>query len=147
MKIIGMIVLIVLYLSTGTLAETTYVVIANSSIKDDVIDIPFIKKVYGGRVVLWSNQVKIDPCYISSQRSEGSFFFQNILKMPEKRFNKYWTKKVFSGNGAKPVMFKSVEDAIAYVLGNDGGIAIVPKDAAEGKGCKVVIIPELMKIL
>lgn len=147
MKIVVMIVLIILCMSIKNFAETTYVVIANKSIKDDAIDIAFIKKVYGGRVVLWSNQVKIDPCYISSQSMEGSFFFQNILKMPENRFNKYWTKKVFSGNGAKPVMFKSVEDAIEYVLGNDGGIAVVPKDDAEGKGCKILVISGLLKIL
>lgn len=117
-----------------------YVVIANNEIVNDSIDISFVKKVYGGRIVLWSNQVKIEPCYIGSHSSDGIYFFHNILKMPEKKFNKYWTKKVFSGNGAKPVMFKNVDDAIKYVLENNGGITIIPHKKVVNKKYKVLMI-------
>ena len=116
-----------------------YILIANKNIPRENLKDDELKKIFAGRMVLWENEVKIDPCYIDPDTEDGQFFFAGILKISVKKFKKYWLKKVFSGYGAAPVSLKTTEAIVEFISENKGGIGVIPKDMVKDlKGCKII---------
>lgn len=121
-------------------AQSQFVVVANSDVPVESIDKSTIKRIYNGFTTQWKNSTKIKPCYMEIPNND----FWNYIGMTETNFKKFWTKRVFSGNGVSPIEHKSSTDLVKYVSEISGAIGILrieDKKLAEGK-CKFVSLTD-----
>lgn len=133
--------LLFIFLFSGiTFANEKYLVITNSNNPQDSITKSFVKNIFKGRVVLWSHEVKIDPCYIDPKKNKsGEDILNNVVKITSKKFKRLWLKKVFSSESIAPVSLATIDQVIDFVSKNDGGIAIIPAEFVKRiKKCKII---------
>ncbi|MEP3389055.1 MAG: hypothetical protein ABJO02_12755 [Reichenbachiella sp.] len=118
--LIGLLTLIILS-NYEAQAQSEFVVIANADVPLESIDKNMLKRVYNGFTTQWKNSTKIKPCYIQIKNDA----FWKYIGTTNANFQKFWTKRVFSGNGVSPVEHKSSEDLIKYVNEIPGAIGIL----------------------
>lgn len=121
--LIGLLTLIILS-NYEAQAQSEFVVIANADVPLESIDKNMLKRVYNGFTTQWKNSTKIKPCYIQIKNDA----FWKYIGTTNANFQKFWTKRVFSGNGVSPVEHKSSEDLIKYVNEIPGAIGILSAD-------------------
>lgn len=120
------------------LAQSDFVVIVNTKVPLESIDKSRIKRVYNGFVTQWDNGIKAKPCYTATP--DGGFW--TYMGTSKVNFDRFWTKRVFSGNGVSPVEHGSSADVIKYVNEISGAIGIIEKSAENqlGSNCKVLTL-------
>lgn len=120
------------------LAQSQFVVVANSDVPIESIDKNTVKRIYNGFTTQWKNSSKVKPCYMETANDD----FWSYVGTTKINFQKFWTKRVFSGNGVSPVEHKSSEDLVKYVSEISGAIGILridDKRLAEGK-CNIIAL-------
>jgi hypothetical protein len=95
-----------------------------------------VKRIYNGFTTQWKNSNKIKPSYI--QIPNGAFW--KYMGTTKVNFQKFWTKRTFSGNGVSPIEHMSNIDVINYVNKIPGAIGIieVKEKSSIGSNCKVL---------
>lgn len=134
--LIGLFVLILLS-GYETKAQSEFVVIANADVPLESIDKNTLKRVYNGFTTQWKNSTKIKPCYIQIKNEA----FWKFIGTSNANFQKFWTKRVFSGNGVSPVEHKSGADLIKYVNEIPGAIGILNAEDQKSIGPNSKILP------
>ena len=120
-------------------AEEKNVLIVNKKIIIESITKTELRKIYLGKTALWNGKIKTQPCLINAKTSLGRNFFEEVLDMPVEKFKRYWLRKVFSGYGAPPTSFNSVEEVIEFVSKKEGGIGFIPESKFKSlPNCKIL---------
>jgi len=81
-------------------AGTVYLIVNKKN--NEKITKEFVKKVYLGRVTVWSNGNPIKPFVNKSDKSSFNKFLSGVLDMSPQKYISYWRVKLFSGNGIPP---------------------------------------------
>lgn len=117
-------ILMIFFVGVGLSAQAQqkFVIIANVDVPIDEINKSLVKRVYNGFMTQWKNGSKIKPSYTEIDGGE----FWAYLGTSKVNFNKFWTKRVFSGNGVSPVEHKSSEEVIKYVNNISGALGVIP---------------------
>ncbi|WP_420579912.1 hypothetical protein [Reichenbachiella sp.] len=118
-------------------AQSDFVVIANAKVPIETIDKNMLKRVYNGFTTQWKNSTKIKPCYVQIKNEA----FWKYIGTSNTNFQKFWTKRVFSGNGVSPVEHKSSADLIKYVNEIPGAIGILNAEDKNLIGANSKILP------
>lgn len=134
--LIGLLTLIILS-NYEAQAQSEFVVIANADVPLESIDKNTLKRVYNGFTTQWKNSNKIKPCYIQIKNEA----FWKYIGTTNANFQKFWTKRVFSGNGVSPVEHKSSADLIKYVNEIPGAIGILSADDQKLIGANSKVLP------
>ncbi|MEO9485538.1 MAG: hypothetical protein ABJG47_18910 [Ekhidna sp.] len=132
--------LLLLVSFSSTMAQKKFVLIANNDVPLSTIDKSTLKRVYNGFTTQWSNGLKAKPSYISSNVES----FWAYIGTSKANFDKFWTKRVFSGNGVPPIEHKANSDAITYVSRVSGAIGIIEASEASNIGdqCKMISLSD-----
>ncbi|MEO9964988.1 MAG: hypothetical protein ABJF11_04320 [Reichenbachiella sp.] len=135
---ISTLVLLLIFTLIGSkaLAQDQFVIIANADVPVESIDKSTIKRIYNGFTTQWKNSTKVKPCYMQIQNDA----FWKYMGTTKTNFNKFWTKRVFSGNGVSPVEHGSSAALVKYVSEISGAIGILrieDQKLAEGN-CKIL---------
>ncbi len=133
---INLVVLTMIFSGNNLMAQDQFVVIANSDVPVESINKSTIKRIYNGFTTQWSDGTKIKPCYMQIPNND----FWKYIGTTEDNFQRFWTKRVFSGNGVSPIEHKNSTDAIKYVNDISGAIGIIDKADQDniGNNCKIV---------
>lgn len=102
-------------------AQDEFVIIANADVPVETIDKSSIKRIYNGFTTQWKNANKVKPCYMNIA-DEAFWKYMGTSKV---NFQKFWTKRVFSGNGVSPIEHKTSADLVKYVNEIPGAIGIL----------------------
>ncbi len=130
---------IIFFFCNRLYAEESGVIIVNKSIKIETISKSDIRKIYLGKMTLWGNKSKIQPCIINIKTEFGKKFFDAVLSTTPKKYKRHWLKQVFSGYGSAPHSFATPEEVIEFVSKNPGGIGFIPKANSESlKNCNII---------
>ncbi len=117
------------------------VFIVNASVPVESVSKKELEKIFLGKMQAWEGKLKVSPSIMHHKTDIGDRFFDDVLDMSYRKYNKHWLKIVFSGSNAAPPEFKTVEEIIAYVSQKDGGIGFVPASAAKDlESCKVLTV-------
>jgi len=126
---------------TPVFGQEQGVFIVNQSVPATELTNSDLEAVYLGRKELWSNDIRVRPCYPSGQNSLQNMFFEKVLHSSQRKFKRYWLKMVFSGYGTEPSAMRTHKDTIEYVSSTLGAIGFIPQEmAAEIDGATVVMI-------
>lgn len=117
-------------------AQHQFVIIANADVPPETIDKGTIKRIYNGFTTQWKNSTKIKPCYVQIPNDE----FWKYMGTTKINFQKFWTKRVFSGNGVSPVKHRTGADLVKYVSEISGAIGVLKIDDQSliGSDCKIL---------
>ena len=130
---------LLLILAAPAMAQETYILIVNESVDVSKLSKKELKKIYRGKMKMWSKDLDIRPCYANVNTKTGKVFFKKLLKISPAKFKKYWLRMVFSGSGAAPVSLGNVESIIDFVSKNPGGMGIIPASYKDKlKGVRIV---------
>ena len=137
--IIGLL-LTLTFLDQDATAQSQFVVIANADVPLESIDKSTVKRIYNGFTTQWKNSTKVKPCYM--EVADGAFW--KYIGTTKTNFQKFWTKRVFSGNGVSPVEHKNGDDLIKYVNEISGAIGILRSEDKKllGANSKVLQLAE-----
>jgi len=108
-------------------SQLKFAVIANKSVPIEDFLKNDIRKVYYGFSTQWKNKEKVKPCYAPIPNDAFWFYIQTS----ESKFDAFWTKRVFSGNGVAPISYENDSKVIDYVNRTPGAIGII-NDSEKG---------------
>ena len=135
---------VLLGMSFNVSAQEKGVLIVNNSVEITAISKKNLRKIYSGKSFVWENKLMIKPCMLAFANDVTERFLKKVLKTSERKYQKVWLRKVYSGSSPAPPVLKTPEEVIKYVSGNDGGIGIVPQSAAgELENCRIINIDAL----
>ncbi|MFT5659924.1 MAG: ABC-type phosphate transport system substrate-binding protein [Sulfurimonas sp.] len=84
-----------------------------------------LKNIFLGRKTLWDNGEPI-RVGISLQNPEKlNKFLTNNIGQTQRRFKKYWLKKVFAGYGIAPKIFKDDKKALEFIGKHENSIIYI----------------------
>lgn len=117
-------------------AQKQFALIANNDVPLESINKSTLKRVYNGFTTQWPGGLKAKPSYAS----EGIDSFWSYIGTTKTNFDRFWTKRVFSGNGVPPVEHASSAEVINYVSKISGAIGVVEVDDASNlpESCKLI---------
>lgn len=104
------------------------VLIASSSVEANSLSAKEVRSIFMGKTTLWKNNARINIGVNIENKEVSNYFFRNYLKTSERRYKKYWLKRVFSGSGIAPKIFKNFKEAIEYVSDNENSILFLSNE-------------------
>ena len=142
--LILMVVLAFVIFSSPTFAGKTVemgVLIINSDVPVEALTKAEVKKLYAGKVGMWSNQTKVQLSVLNSDTEVVKKFFKQILGKSTTKFKKFWLKQTLAGYGTTPLSFRTAEEIIKFVSLNQGAIGFIPESEASNlEKCKQITI-------
>lgn len=120
-------------------ADEQALLIANAGVATERIDKESLEAILLGKVTLWENGKRILIAYSMDDPQKVDAFLTEYAGQGERRYKKYWVKKVFAGYGVAPKLFGDDAKALEYVSKTEGAIALV--------SLSVEAIPKELKIL
>ena len=140
--------LLLVWMMVGMLAQVAAqqkgLVIVNKSVPVDSLSQSELQKIFTGKIQNWENNLKVKPVLLDPKSDLGKRFFDNLLEMSAREYNRIWLKTIFSGSSPRPLEMSTPEQVMEYVAQKDGGIGIIPAELAESElleNCKVLKIP------
>lgn len=86
-----------------------------------------IESIFLGSFSNWSDGTKVIVGYVSSDQAKAEEFFKEYTGYTLKRYQKYWVKRVFSGYGTAPKIFKDTKEAVEFAKSTPGSIVYLPE--------------------
>lgn len=122
-------------------AEEKAVIIVSEDVDISDMSKTDLQNIFLGRKTLWEDGKKIQISLSNEDEAMlNKFLAQNVGKT-QRRYKKYWLKKVFAGYGVAPKIFTNNEKAIEYVKDQEHAIAFVMIDDTQiPNGLKIVSI-------
>ncbi|MBN2894390.1 MAG: hypothetical protein JXK05_00665 [Campylobacterales bacterium] len=108
-------------------ADDQALLIANAAVPER-IDKEHLEAILLGKVTLWENGKRILIAYSMDDPQKVDAFLTEYAGQGERRYKKYWVKKVFAGYGVAPKLFNDDAKALEYVLKTEGVMALVSMD-------------------
>lgn len=115
-------------LSTHVSAAQQSVIVASNNIKIQDLSKKQLEKIFLGKTTILEDGTRINLALSTQNSKKVNNFFDNYIGKSQRRFKKYWLKKVFAGYGIAPKMFKNSKLAIEYVAQRENVIAFVTID-------------------
>lgn len=101
-------------------------VVANSSISENTFTKKTLRSIFLGEVTQWLNGQPVILCIDHTDETEKDEFYSGTLRKNEKSYQRFWLKKIFSGNAAtKPRIFKGSKKLLEYIANREGAICMV----------------------
>lgn len=82
-------------------------------------------KIYLGKKALFDNGVKIVPLDLWDKNRLKSVFYEKVLGKNVNKIKSYWIKRIFSGHGSPPEVFRKAREIKKFVADNEGAIGYV----------------------
>lgn len=134
------IVSILLIAVVALLADGVIVIVNNGNAETEIKQ-STLKSYYRGQQTMWKDNNKIVPCHPKGDTPQAKAFYSEIMETTKDKFDRYWTKKLFSGSGTPPMVFMVDEQIVKIVSQVPGGIGIISADyAGELTGVKKLTI-------
>lgn len=112
-------------------ANTSVVVIANSSVSVDAIAPDDLREIFLGTKFSLSNGSKVTPVLLKGGPIHESFIKSYLGKSAE-GFRSWWLQIVFTGQGLLPKTFSSEADLVDYVGRTRGAIGYAARSNVRG---------------
>jgi TonB family protein len=113
-------------------------VIANSSVKADVISADEIKQVYLRERSSLGDGTHVEPV-MEKRGSAHDAFLKNFLDINDDALQTYYRTLVFTGKGSMPKALGSDAEVVAYVARTRGAIGYV-NSATSTEGVKILLV-------
>ncbi|PHQ65529.1 MAG: hypothetical protein COB99_03485 [Sulfurimonas sp.] len=142
MKIFNKIIKVLLLLSF--IIPSVYALEKNVIVISDNIDITELSKsdlenIFLGRKTFWSHGERISISLSSQNPSALNQFLTDYIGQNKRRFKKFWLKKVFSGYGIAPKIFKNNEKALKFLKEHENSIIYMTVDDSQKlEGIKLI---------
>ena len=81
-----------------------------------------VKQIFLGQKTLWDDNTAIHFVVYTEENSYNAFLKSFIKKSPT-QFTNYWKKRVFTGKGIMPKMFKDAQKVLEFVSNTEGAIS------------------------
>ncbi len=114
-------------------------VIVHKSNMLDSIDKTMLKSVFMGKLKSWPNGQTIMLADNEPGSDTRKVFLKKIIKKSERKFDSYWSKRVYSGKGMPPKAMTEDIEIIEWVAKNKNSIAFIDSSVVNGT-VKVLII-------
>ena len=85
-----------------------------------------LKKVFLGRYKTSEKGAAISPCYLDEPKVRDELY--KISKKSADKYRRYWNKRLFSGTGVPPKVFKSREKVYQYMRSEEGAVCLSMSD-------------------
>ena len=95
-------------------------IIVNAGVADS-ITAKELKRIFLGKTTVWKNGLPVRPCFLDKEPAASSFF-STAVKRSRTKYDAYWNKKIFSGDGIKPASFDSEKSVADFASNNKGAI-------------------------
>ena len=100
-----------------------------------------LKNIFLGRTTFWSNGELIRIGMSTENPEKLNSFLVNNIGQNQRRFKKYWLKKVFAGYGIAPRIFKDNKKALKFINEQENSIIyLTVSDTLNLDGIKVIEI-------
>lgn len=140
-------VCLMMLFSGGLNASERGVLVVSDDVKITGLTKDQLAGIFLGQTTMWNSGRRINIGYSTKDGERVEAFFQEYIGKSQRRFKKYWVKKVFAGYGIAPKLFSSNEKALEYVKRLEGVIVFVTPDASESlKGFRIVSIEDDKKL-
>ena len=114
-------------LTSASALATDVKVIANASVKTDIISAPEIRRIFLQESGSLGNGTRVEPV-IEKDGPVHKAFLQQYLGRTQEDFQTYYRALVFTGRGSMPEVLASDAEVIAYVARTRGAIGYVSSD-------------------
>lgn len=101
------------------------IVVVNQGNEIESVTLQSLRDIYAGNKVSWSNNRKIFPVSMKSNREITKSFFQTALGKSAWEMKRVWIRLTLSGSGAAPKVVGTETEALDYIAKNDGAIGFV----------------------
>lgn len=112
-------------------------IVVNPDVSVALIDRKFLEDAFLKKVTRWPDGTPMRPADLTAGSPVRKHFSEEILNRSVEAVRNYWQQKIFSGRDVPPPELDSDDEAVAYVLKHDGGIAYV-SPAMKVSGAKVI---------
>ena len=106
---------------------------------DEPISVNDIRNIFLGKKTRWQNKQRIQFALFTEKKTYEQFITHYVRKTLY-QYRNYWRKKVFTGTGMMPVMFKSCSQSIDYVSRTKGAISFVPASYSISNGVREITL-------
>jgi ABC-type phosphate transport system substrate-binding protein len=98
-----------------------------------------IRNIFLGKKTQWNNHQRIRFVLLTQKKLYRNFLAKYVGKTLY-QYRNYWRKKVFTGTGMMPVMFKDCKQTIDYVKRTKGAITFIPTSEIISDNVKEITI-------
>lgn len=136
-----------MFLGTAVLeAKEVGALIVSDDVTVDNLTRDELAGIFLGKKSNWDDGKRINIGYTLHTKEKTEIFFDELVGQDHRRFKKYWLKKVFSGYGVAPRLFKTPEQALEFVKAHEGCIMFVTVDDTKDlEGFKLVAVDGLLE--
>lgn len=114
-------------LTSASALATDVKVIANASVKADIISAPELKRIFLQESGSLGNGTRVEPV-IEKDGPVHKAFLQEYVGRTQEDFQTYYRALVFTGRGSMPEALSSDAEVLAYVARTPGAIGYVSGD-------------------
>jgi hypothetical protein len=100
-------------------------IVVNPGVPAVALDRKFIQDVFLKKVTRWPDGTAVHPADLPPSSPVRQRFSEEILNRSVDAVRSYWQQRIFSGRDVPPPELNGDDEAIAYVLKHEGGIAYV----------------------
>ena len=112
-------------------AKVADVLIAAPSVPLEALSAQELESVFLGTQTNWPDGTRITVGYVTKEPDRMEAFLQAHMGQSLKRYQRYWVRRVFSGYGTAPRLFKNENEALEFVKSTPGAIIFVPSQKIE----------------
>lgn len=129
-----------LYSACASAIATDVKVIANASVKTDMISTQELQRIFLQERGSLSNGTRVEPV-LEKDGSVHKAFLQEYLGRTQEDLQTYYRALVFTGRGSMPKVLGSDAEVVAYVAATRGAIGYVRSDADSSvDGVKTLLV-------
>ena len=141
-KLLKPIAIIALLIYTVNISATEKcAIIASSNIKTEELSKNELSNIFLGKTTILKDWTRIKIAYSTKNAEKMNYFFSEYVGKSQRRFKKYWLKKVFAGYGVAPKIFKNTKNAIDYTKNKDSIITFITiDDKASPEGVSIISV-------
>jgi len=98
-----------------------------------------IRNIFLGKKTQWDDHQRIRFVLLTQKKIYQQFLAKYVGKTLY-QYRNYWRKKVFTGTGMMPIMFKDCKQTIDYIKRTKGAITFIPTSEKISVDVKEIII-------
>ena len=114
-------------LVSGASAADDFVVVVHPEVRQHRVERDTLRRVFLGKKKKWDDGTKVTLAVLEDGDVQQAFMRQVLRKSP-RQFSTYWKRMLFSGKGALPRSFESVDALLAFVRRTPGAVCVVPAE-------------------
>ena len=117
------------YLPSVIATEQSMLLIGHKDLPINELTLKQAKRIFLGKTTIWKTGDTVIPCLQggTGEDSANGYFYNSVVKKSVSRYERYWNKQLFSGNGIAPKQFSTADEVVQYVKSNKGALCFVVK--------------------